>query len=213
MQQVGMSPIRKVRGKRLLDVTAALMLLVISAPLMALLAVIIRITSAGPALFKQRRVGRGGRDFTLLKFRTMMDGCPDDLHRDYIHGLLNQEAEKLNGLYKLDHDPRVTTVGRVLRRFSLDELPQLINVLRGDMSLVGPRPVLPWEMEMLPESARMRLRVLPGLTGLWQVNGRNRLTLLDGLALDLEYVERQTLWLDLWILVKTPVAVLVGSAR
>lgn len=198
------------RAVDLLLATAALLLL---APLLVLLAVLVRLGSPGPALFHQTRIGRNGRPFQMLKFRTMHADVDDSAHRQYVARLLAGEAEPQQGLYKLDADPRVTRVGARLRRTSLDELPQLINVLRGEMSLVGPRPALPYEADQFPDWAAPRFSVPPGLTGLWQVSGRNRLTMMDGLRLDIEYVARHSLLLDLLILLRTVPAVLAGGAR
>jgi lipopolysaccharide/colanic/teichoic acid biosynthesis glycosyltransferase len=205
--------VRTAWSKRVLDVTIAFMALVLTGPILLLIAILIRVTSSGPVLFRQARIGAGGRTFVMLKFRTMRDGCPDDLHRAYVKDLLNGAATQQDGLFKLHNDPRIVPLGRLLRKLSLDELPQLFNVLRGDMSLVGPRPSLPWELQMFPAWAYRRLEVLPGVTGLWQVAGRNRLTMLQGLQLDVQYVEQRSLWLDLRILAKTPIALVAGVAR
>jgi len=171
-------------------------------------------------LFRQERVGTGGRRFRVWKFRTMRNGAPDDAHRELIRKMFNgQEAEAGDGngngkpVYKLVNDARVTRVGRWLRRTSLDELPQLVNVLCGDMSLVGPRPPLPYETDAYDHWQFDRLKVLPGITGLWQVSGRNLLTYRQMCELDLEYVRRWSLWLDLKILVKTIPAVVFNSGR
>ncbi len=158
-------------------------------------------------------MGVDGATFDIYKFRTMHHRCAEDVHRTYVARMLAGEVEAEQGLYKLDRDDRVTTVGAFLRRTSLDELPQLWNVLRGDMSLVGPRPALPWEVELFPSWALNRLTVPPGLTGLWQVSGRNRLTMTEGLHLDVEYVKQANLLLDLRILVQTVPALLRGGAR
>jgi lipopolysaccharide/colanic/teichoic acid biosynthesis glycosyltransferase len=200
-------------AKRLLDVAVASLCLVIVSPLLALVWALVRATSPGAALFRQTRVGRDGRTFVLYKFRTMYDGCSDEIHRDYVCRLLEDDSPPVggsSGLYKLEADPRVTRVGRLLRRASLDELPQLFNVVRGDMSLVGPRPALPWEAERFGAAYWKRFSVPPGLTGLWQVSGRNSLTMRQGLELDIDYVERQTFTLDLIILLKTIPTVLSG---
>jgi lipopolysaccharide/colanic/teichoic acid biosynthesis glycosyltransferase len=174
-------------------------------------------TSAGPALFRQERLGRDKRPFTMLKLRTMYVGKDDRIHRDYVASLLSTGTEAAvtpgRGLYKLDSDPRVTRVGAWLRRTSLDELPQLINVLHGEMSLVGPRPVLPWEAEIFGERYQRRFAVKPGLTGLWQVSGRSRLTMSKALELDVEYVARRSFTFDLMILIRTIPAMLRGGAR
>jgi lipopolysaccharide/colanic/teichoic acid biosynthesis glycosyltransferase len=193
-------------AKRLLDLAVALPCLILVAPLFLTVVVAIRLTSPGPALFRQARLGRDRRPFTLCKFRTMYTGCPDDVHREYVRKLLTEDAPPdggRQGVFKLDGDARITRVGRLLRRTSIDELPQLLNVIRGDMSLVGPRPALAWEAEMFGAGYDRRFAVPPGLTGLWQVSGRNALTMKQGLDLDLEYVGRQSLALDLWILART----------
>jgi lipopolysaccharide/colanic/teichoic acid biosynthesis glycosyltransferase len=195
------------------DVLGSALLLVVVSPVLLVAALAVRITSPGPALFRQERLGRDGRPFVMLKLRTMQDGCPDTEHRAYVRALLAGDAAPLDGLYKLRGDTRITRVGALLRRTSMDELPQLWNVLRGHMSLVGPRPVLPYEADMFPAWSRARFGVRPGITGLWQVSGRNRLTMLDGLALDVAYVERCGLLLDLKILLRTVGAVLGRGAR
>jgi lipopolysaccharide/colanic/teichoic acid biosynthesis glycosyltransferase len=193
-------------AKRLLDLAVALPCLILAAPLLLAVAAMIRLTSPGPALFRQARLGRDQRPFVLCKFRTMYSGCPDDVHWEYVRKLLTDSrppAGGREGVFKLDGDARITRVGRLLRRTSIDELPQLLNVIRGDMSLVGPRPALAWEAEMFGAGYDRRFAVPPGLTGLWQVSGRNALTMKQGLDLDLEYVGRQSLALDLWILART----------
>ena len=200
-------------GKRTLDLTAAVLLLVLASPLLLVVALAVRLTDPGPVIFRQTRVGRSGREFRMLKFRTMRTGCDDAVHRDYVRRLLADDVEAEDGLYKLADDPRVTRVGAVLRRLSIDELPQLVNVVKGEMSLVGPRPALPFEAELFPDWASARYLVAPGLTGLWQVCGRNRLTMLRGLELDVEYVERRSFGVDLLILLHTVPAVLGRGAR
>lgn len=192
--------------KRLLDCGLASLGLVILAPLLAGIWLAIRLTSPGPAIFRQQRLGRDEQPFTLYKFRTMHVGNSDEIHRAYVSRLLTEDRPPTggeHGFYKLESDPRVTRLGTWLRRTSLDELPQLVNVVAGNMSLVGPRPVLAWEAKLFAEAARARFRVPPGLTGLWQVSGRSRLTMRQALDLDVEYVRRQSLWLDLSILLKT----------
>ncbi|HEY3504096.1 MAG TPA: sugar transferase [Actinocatenispora sp.] len=207
-------PVR-LRGKRALDVAVAGTALVLLAPILAAVWLAVRMSGgAGGAVFRQRRVGRDGVSFVLYKFRTMYAGASDHAHRAYVRLLLADDAPTGRaGLYKLTDDPRITRIGALLRRTSLDELPQLVNVLRGEMSLVGPRPALPYETELFPPEYDARFRVPPGLTGLWQVSGRNRLTMRQGLDLDLEYVRRRTLRLDVEILLRTVPAVLhVGGA-
>ena len=193
-------------GKRLLDLAMALPCLILAAPLLLAVAATIRLTTPGPALFRQIRLGQDRRPFMLCKFRTMYSGCPDDVHREYVRKLLTDSQPPdggREGVFKLGGDSRITPVGRLLRRTSIDELPQLLNIIRGDMSLVGPRPALGWEAEMFGADYERRFAVPPGLTGLWQVSGRNALTMKDGLDLDIEYVDRQSLALDLWILART----------
>jgi lipopolysaccharide/colanic/teichoic acid biosynthesis glycosyltransferase len=170
---------------------------------MLLIGLCIRLTSPGPALFRQQRVGLGGRSFTMYKFRTMRVGVGDEMLRALIAAELRGEDTSSNGSYKLDKDPRVTAVGAFLRRTSVDELPQLINVLVGDMALVGPRPCLEWEARMFPQEFRPRFLVRPGLTGLWQVSGRSAMGTLEMLHLDLAYVRTRNLVGDLSILVRT----------
>jgi lipopolysaccharide/colanic/teichoic acid biosynthesis glycosyltransferase len=170
------------------------------------------LSSEGPGLFRQRRVGCDLQPFDMLKFRTMRVGTSDEAHRAYVQSLLRGTAECVDGLYKLK-DNRTTRVGRFLRRTSLDELPQLINVLRGDMSLVGPRPALPWEVELFPDWASSRYSAPPGITGLWQVNGRNARTMLEGLQMDVEYVQSRSMSLDVAIMAKTIPVVLRGAGR
>lgn len=207
--------------KRALDMALASMLIVLAAPLLLLLWCLVRSTSAGPALFRQERVGRGMRPFTMLKLRSMYADNDDRMHRDYVTTMLSAEAAeeaeeevpaRNNALFKLTGDPRVTPLGAWLRRTSLDELPQLINVLRGDMSLVGPRPMLPWEAQLLAAPYRRRFTVKPGITGLWQVNGRSRLSMRTALELDVEYTRRRSVLLDLSILARTVPALFRGGA-
>jgi lipopolysaccharide/colanic/teichoic acid biosynthesis glycosyltransferase len=192
--------------KRAFDLFVGLLSLLLLSPLLGVVALMVRVTSPGPALFRQTRLGRNRRPFVLYKFRTMYDGSPNEIHRDYVSRLLTEDHPPPGGrlgLYKLENDPRITPLGRWLRRTSIDELPQLFNVVRGEMSLVGPRPALPWEVELIGPGHQERFHVLPGLTGLWQVSGRNKLTMRQGLDLDVEYVRRQSFALDLAILLRT----------
>ncbi|TDC69652.1 sugar transferase [Actinomadura sp. GC306] len=191
--------------KGLFDRTAALGGLVLLSPLLLVVAVLIKMTSSGPVLFRQARVGRGGREFTVLKFRTMVQ----DAEARKVELLERNENDGV--LFKIREDPRITRVGRWLRRYSLDELPQLINVLRGEMSLVGPRPPLPEEVAQYGGDVYRRLVVKPGLTGLWQVSGRSDLSWDESVRLDLRYVDNWTLALDLQIMWKTWSAVFRGS--
>jgi len=184
-------------AKRAFDLSVALIGLTVSLPLQAAIAVAIRLSSPGPVLFRQRRVGQRGRPFTMLKFRTMQAGA------DGMVGELRESHGVDDLMFKLREDPRVTPVGRWLRRFSLDELPQLLNVLRGDMSLVGPRPPLPEEVTRYEDWQFDRLEVPPGITGLWQVSGRSDLSFEECVRLDLFYIENWSLAYDLYIIAKT----------
>jgi lipopolysaccharide/colanic/teichoic acid biosynthesis glycosyltransferase len=185
------------------DLTVAGFALLVLAVPMLVIGLIIRWTSLGPALFQQQRVGFGGRTFTMYKFRTMRTGVGDEMLRELIAAELRGEDTSVDGSYKLDGDPRVTPVGAFLRKTSLDELPQLINVLFGDMSLVGPRPCLEWEARMFPAEFQPRFSVRPGLTGLWQVSGRSTMGTLEMLHLDLTYVRTRNLAGDISILIRT----------
>lgn len=201
---------------RVLDITVALVASLVLAPLLAGLWLLVRLTSPGPGLFRQERLGRDLRPFPMLKLRTMYIRESDQVHREYIAGLLSgTHGAGPRGLFKLETDPRVTPLGAWLRRTSLDELPQLFNVLKGDMSLVGPRPVLPWEAEMWPSvypEYKRRFEVRPGMTGLWQVSGRSKLPVEKWLELDAEYVRRRSFGLDLVILARTLPALFRGGA-
>jgi lipopolysaccharide/colanic/teichoic acid biosynthesis glycosyltransferase len=201
--------------RRFVDVCVAGLLLALLVGLFAAVTVIVRASSRGPAIFRQQRVGKDGRLFTLYKFRTMRREADDSSHRAYVSRLITEDAPPAGGargLYKLQDDPRLTPVGGFLRRTSLDELPQLMNVLRGDMALVGPRPVLPWEAALFDPRYQARFSVRPGITGLWQVSGRAQLTMREALDLDIAYVEQQRLGLDLRILLKTVPVVLFRHA-
>jgi lipopolysaccharide/colanic/teichoic acid biosynthesis glycosyltransferase len=210
-------PRRTPLSKRALDLLLASACLILLSPLLVVVAVVVRLTSPGPALFRQTRLGRGQKPFVLYKFRTMYAGSSDDVHRQYVVQLLTLDQPATGGrrgLYKLEDDARITKVGRLLRRTSIDELPQLFNVIRGEMSLVGPRPALPWESELIGTAHARRFLVSPGLTGLWQVSGRNSLTMKEGLDLDIEYVDRRSFTLDISILARTvPVVLSTTGAR
>ncbi|MFI5906564.1 sugar transferase [Dactylosporangium sp. NPDC051541] len=191
--------------KALVDRAGAVALLVLASPLLAVLALAVRAESAGPVLFRQVRVGKDGHEFVIYKFRTMHIDAEARLAE------LRHLNEVDGALFKLRNDPRVTRVGRLLRKFSLDELPQLLNVIGGSMSLVGPRPPLPEEVAVYPDDARRRLAVRPGMTGLWQVSGRSDLSWDEAVRLDLQYVENWSLSLDLVILLRTLSAVTRGA--
>jgi len=192
--------------KRTMDLVVGGLALPVLLPVFLLIWLAIRLTSRGPSLIRQERLGRERTPFLMFKFRTMRQDADDAVHRAYVASMFNGQARPHNGetgLYKLVHDARVTAVGRFLRRASLDELPQLINVVLGQMSLVGPRPILPWEQDLLGPDDMIRFDVLPGITGLWQVSGRNALTMPQALKIDAEYVRRQSFRLDVTILLKT----------
>ena len=195
--------------KRATDLLVAIVLVAVLAPALLPIAIAVRLDSPGPALFRQRRVGRRGREFSMLKFRSMAVNAPPELHRRYVEKLFDEKpGPSDSALRKLTGDPRVTRIGAILRRTSIDELPQLLNVLVGQMSLVGPRPAVAYELEHYRPYHYERFAVRPGLTGLWQVSGRGRLGLQTMLDLDVEYVRNRSLMLDLRMLLRTPKAVL-----
>jgi lipopolysaccharide/colanic/teichoic acid biosynthesis glycosyltransferase len=204
-------------GKRAIDIVGSLCGLLVLAPLMLAIAAAIKLTSRGPVLFCQRRVGRYGATFTFLKFRSMYLANDDSIHKEYVTQFISGKqaasiTDDQNGVFKIKNDPRVTRVGKWLRRTSLDELPQLLNVLHGEMSLVGPRPPVPYEVACYALWHKRRLlNVKPGITGLWQVSGRSRVRFDDMVRLDLEYAKTWSVWLDLKIILKTPAAVLSGE--
>jgi len=210
-------------ARRCLDVVAASALILLFLPVMIGIAVAVRLDSRGPAMFRQRRVGYRERQFTVYKFRSMRLDADEERHRQYISALIGTkdaaaaqaEADAANGgsdegktLYKLAVDDRITPVGRRIRSWSVDELPQLFNVVLGDMSLVGPRPAIPYEVESYPAWYSKRFAVKPGLTGLWQVSGRNQRTYEEMVSLDIDYAESRSFLGDLAILARTPRAVL-----
>jgi lipopolysaccharide/colanic/teichoic acid biosynthesis glycosyltransferase len=204
--------------KRLIDVLGSLALLVLLSPIFLVIAAVIKLTSRGPVLFRQQRIGEHGTPFTFLKFRSMYVNNDASKHKEYVRQLIAGQAAKQpangtgEGVFKLTNDPRITAVGNLLRRTSLDELPQFFNVLRGDMSLVGPRPPVPYEVEAYAVWHRRRLlEAKPGITGLWQVQGRSRVGFDDMVRLDLRYARSCSPWLDLKILVQTPKAVIAGN--
>lgn len=204
--------------KRTMDIVGSALMLVLLAPLLLVVAALVKATSKGPVLFRQHRVGQYGRRFTFLKFRSMRVGNDPSVHREYVTKLIAGEAERIQastngaGVYKLANDNRITGIGMFLRKTSLDELPQFFNVLKGDMSLVGPRPPIPYELAAYQTWHRRRvLEVKPGITGLWQVTGRSRVKFDDMVRLDLRYATSWSPWLDLKILLRTPGAVIKGA--
>jgi lipopolysaccharide/colanic/teichoic acid biosynthesis glycosyltransferase len=204
--------------KRMMDIVGSVLALIICAPAFLVIALAIKASSNGPVFFRQQRVGQYGKRFTFLKFRSMyMDNDPS-VHKEYVLKLIAGQADPkpLNGngeaVYKLTNDERVTRAGALLRRTSLDELPQFVNVLKGDMSLVGPRPAVPYEVAAYQTWHRRRVaEVKPGITGLWQVNGRSRVKFDEMVRLDLRYAKSWSPWLDIKILMRTPRAVVLGE--
>lgn len=217
--------------KRTFDIIFTLVALFLLLPLMFIITLLIRLDSPGPAIFKQERVGakrklKNGRivwvihTFSFYKFRTMRTDIDARLHQTYMEAYISGDESKMSELqpdtksaksYKLSGDPRITRMGKLLRRLSLDELPQLWNIIKGDMSLVGPRPPIPYEVVKYEQRHLRRLAALPGLTGLWQVSGRCETTFEEMVELDLEYIEKQSIWLDLKILLKTVPAVITAK--
>ena len=213
-------------SKRVLDLILAVPALLCLSPLLAVIAILIKLKSPGPVLFVQERVGvkRKTRHhitywqqviFRVYKFRTMVSNADPSLHQAYVKALIDNDGKgmaQLQGkdtqIRKLVHDPRITRLGRILRKTSLDELPQLWNVIKGEMSLVGPRPAIPYEVEMYKPWHRRRLEAKPGMTGLWQVTARSSADFEEIIRLDIQYVEQQSFWLDLKILFKTPLVVI-----
>jgi lipopolysaccharide/colanic/teichoic acid biosynthesis glycosyltransferase len=203
--------------KRSMDIVGSLFLLALFSPVFFLIAAAVKLTSRGPVLFRQQRIGEHGTPFTFLKFRSMYSNNDSSKHEEYVRQLIAGQAAKNangngDGIFKLTNDPRITPVGSFLRRTSLDELPQFVNVLRGEMSLVGPRPPVPYEVREYATWHRRRLlEAKPGITGLWQVEGRSRVGFDDMVRLDLRYARASSPWLDLKILLQTPKAVIAGD--
>jgi lipopolysaccharide/colanic/teichoic acid biosynthesis glycosyltransferase len=199
---------------RAFDFVGAAVLLVLISPLLLIVGLLVRLDSRGPAIFRQERIGRDLKPFRVAKFRTMRQGVAADPHRAYVEEMIRKEASE-NGeqkpMAKLQEDPRITKIGSFLRRTSLDELPQLWNVLRGEMSLVGPRPPIQYEVDAYPARAFRRFAVRPGVTGLWQVRGRSLVTFQKMIELDIEYVEKRSLMLNLKILLLTLPTVMHGK--
>lgn len=190
--------------KRIFDVVVAASALVLCAPLMVLVALLIKLTSPGPVIFMQERVGFKGQRFGMLKFRSMSE------YAEAVRTSLAAQNEIPGPVFKIRDDPRVTPIGRVLRKASIDELPQLLNVLKGEMSLVGPRPPTPGEVEQYEAWQLRRLEAKPGLTCIWQVSGRSHIAFDEWVRMDVEYVEKQSFWLDLKLLLLTIPAVITG---
>jgi lipopolysaccharide/colanic/teichoic acid biosynthesis glycosyltransferase len=213
-------------SKRMLDFFLAILALIVLSPLILVVAILIKLDSPGPILFRQDRVSIRRRiynktiyyqqvTFRCYKFRTMVCNADPSLHKSYVKALINNDCESMAALQggdtkicKLIHDPRVTRLGRILRKSSIDEIPQFINVIKGEMSLVGPRPAIPYEVEMYKPWHYRRLETKPGVTGLWQVTARSTADFDEIVKLDIQYVDQQSFWLDLKILMRTPLAVL-----
>ena len=203
--------------KRAMDITGSLLGLILFSPLFIIIPVLIKIFSRGPVFYKQQRTGLFGKEFTFFKFRSMRAGCEEIDHRKYVKNLISNgtgqnpgsAGTEKNTLFKMDHDDRITPIGKYLRKTSLDELPQFINVLKGNMSLVGPRPPIPYEREEYQMWHMKRIiNVKPGITGLWQVEGRSLCSFDDMVRLDLKYIKEWSIWLDIKIILKTPWAVI-----
>ena len=193
-------------AKRGFDLVLALTLLLLFTPLLIVVAIGVRLTSKGPVLFKQERIGKGGTPFTLVKFRSMKHNADNQIHREYMNKLIRGDLDSGqddSSLYKIQDDPRVTEFGHFMRRTSLDELPQLFNVVTGSMSLVGPRPPIAYEVQQYKSWHLQRLSVKPGITGLWQVSGRSATTFDEMVELDLEYIDNRSFFTDLKILFQT----------
>ena len=199
----------KIKIKPVIDLICSTLFILIFSPIMILIAFGIKFSSKGPLFYKQKRVGHRGKIFTLYKFRTMRENCNDEVHREYIAKLINGEinsdrqSKNQKAVYKLNSDARVTKIGKFLRIWSLDELPQFFNVLKGEMSLVGPRPPIPYEVEEYSAWQLQRLDALPGITGLWQVNGRSRTNFDDMVRLDIQYIRNSSFSQDMKIFLKT----------
>ncbi len=200
--------------KRILDIVGSLTGLIIFAPFLIVIAALVKLSSPGPVLFRQERLGLYGRRFIFLKFRTMFVNNDPSVHQKYVKDLITagKNGEEGNGVFKITNDSRITPIGRLLRKSSLDELPQFLNVLRGDMSLVGPRPPIPYEVREYDQWHLARIiEVKPGITGLWQVRGRSSTSFDEMTRLDIRYCREWSLWLDLKIIALTPWAVLSGK--
>jgi len=194
-------------SKRSLDLFGSLLGLLLVSPILVVVAVAVKLESRGPVFFRQERLGLGGRPFTLYKFRSMFSSAEQDRHRDHVRDLIRGDASDASAAEAvwtpILADPRVTRLGSFLRRSHLDELPQLINIVRGEMSLVGPRPPIPYEVEVYEAWHLPRLSVIPGLTGLWQATGWGRLSFDEGVALDLAYIQRRSFWFDVGLILRT----------
>lgn len=204
-----MTPLYSMFTKRIIDILAAFIAIVILSPLFVVISILIKVTSKGSIFYKTHVIGKNGKSFVWYKFRTMKQDGDEKIHKEYLTELITENKP----VEKIKDDPRITSAGKVLRKYSLDEFPQLLNVLRGDMSLIGPRPCLPYEYELMDAWHKRRTKVIPGLTGLWQVFGRNKadVSFNDSLILDIYYAENLSFWLDLRIFFKTVPVVIFGK--
>ncbi len=199
-------------GKRIIDMMVSLVILVLLLPLFAVIAIMIKFSSPGPVFFSQQRIGNKGKLFTFLKFRSMHVNNDDSIHRQYVARLIRGEVSENEGVFKITDDPRVTAIGKILRKTSIDELPQFFNVLKGDMALVGPRPPIPYELAAYqPWHFRRFMECKPGITGLWQVEGRSKTTFDGMVRMDIRYSRVQTFLSDLKLIMKTPAALLFAK--
>jgi lipopolysaccharide/colanic/teichoic acid biosynthesis glycosyltransferase len=202
--------------KRAFDVTVAALFLMIFSPVILVIAVLVKLDSQGEIIYRQKRVGKDGREFFLYKFRSMVSGGDDGKYKQYLRELIESEKNS-NGhampYRKMAEDPRITNTGRMLRKYYLDEIPQFINVLRGDMSVVGPRPHVQMEVDSYSTAQRRRLSVKPGLTGLWQVRGKADCTFSELIHMDLEYIDRWSFWVDIKTIIDTFMVMVRGGER
>lgn len=202
------------RLKRFFDIAFVLLIAPLIVPISIIIALLIRLDSEGPVFFRQKRIGRNGEEFEMLKFRSMYTGSTDQRHREsiakYINGEKVNEDSSATLSYKLSNDDRITRVGRIIRKLSLDELPQFWNILRGEMTLVGPRPPISYEVEQYSSHDWLRLSGKPGLTGAWQVYGRSRVTFHEMVEMDIDYLEHPSFWVDLKLIVLTLPVILLG---
>jgi lipopolysaccharide/colanic/teichoic acid biosynthesis glycosyltransferase len=200
--------------KRVVDLVAASIIMILLSPLFLVIAIGVRLSSPGSIFYRQERIGRDGRPFHMFKFRTMFNGSSSSTHREHVQNLIINDispADLGKASLKLNDDPRITPFGRWLRTLSLDEMPQFINVLRGEMSIVGPRPPVAYEYELYSNWHKQRMLVLPGITGLWQVTAHNQVSFNEMVEIDLDYIRKMDLWLDLKIMIMTPLEMLSGK--
>jgi lipopolysaccharide/colanic/teichoic acid biosynthesis glycosyltransferase len=205
-------------AKRAFDITITFLLLLALSPLLIAVAILIKVFSKGPVLFNQQRVGLKGEVFDMYKFRSMHINTDDNIHRDFTKNWIANNGKDIREdgdlkVHKIVKDPRIIPfIGHLIRKFSIDELPQLINVIKGEMSLIGPRPSIPYEVEHFKEWHKARFDALPGISGLWQVSGRNKLTFDEMVKLDIKYINQASIKMDLMIAIKTPVVILFDKA-